>query len=146
MTTMIRITVGAVIAAGLAFTSANAAEHKLKASLDAKQEVPANPSGGRGTAEFTVNDTTKEVSWKVTFEGLTGQASAAHIHGPADAGVNAGVITALVGVPGAPLKSPLEGKATITDAQIADILAGKSYVNVHTIANRGGEIRGQITK
>jgi len=146
MTNMIRIPVGAVIAAGLAFASANAAEHKLKAALDAKQEVPANTSTGRGVAEFIVNDTTKEVSWKVTFEGLTGPASAAHIHGPADAGANAGVIQSVGGANGAPTKSPLEGKATLTDPQIADILAGKTYVNVHTIANRGGEIRGQITK
>jgi len=145
MTNMIRITVGAVIAAGLAFASAQAAEHKLKATLDAKQEVPANTSVGKGTAEVTVNDTTKEVSWTVTYEGLTGAASAAHIHGPAAAGANAGVIQALSAM-GTPPKSPLEGKATLTDAQIADILAGRTYVNVHTIANRGGEIRGQITK
>ncbi len=143
MTKMIRIAAGALIAAGLA-ASAHAAEHKLKASLDSKQEVPANTSTGKGTAEITVNDTTKEVSWTVNFEGLSADTTAAHIHGPAAAGTNAGVIQALSPQGTAP-KSPLTGKATLTDAQIADILAGKTYVNVHTTANKGGEIRGQIS-
>ena len=143
MTRIIRIAVGSLIAAGLAFASASAAEHKLKATLNSASEVPANTSTGKGSAEITVNDATKEVSWKVTFEGLTGDASAAHIHGPAAAGANAGVIQAL-GTPGAGVKSPLEGKATLTDAQIADILGGRTYVNVHTVANKGGEIRGQL--
>ena len=143
MTKIIRIAVGSLIAAGLAFASANAAEHKLKAVLDAASEVPANTSTGKGMAELTLNDATKEISWKITYEGLTDKAVAAHIHGPAAAGANAGVVTSL-GPMGAPIASPLEGKATLTDAQIADILAGNTYVNVHTVANKGGEIRGQI--
>ena len=44
----------------------------------------------------------------------------------------------------APTASPLSGTATLTDAQIADLNAGKWYVNVHTAANKGGEIRGQL--
>ena len=81
-----RIAVGSLITAGLAFTTAQAAEHKLKATLNSASEVPANSSAGKGMAEVTVNDTTKEVSWKVTFEGLTGDATVAHIHGPAAPG------------------------------------------------------------
>jgi hypothetical protein len=41
---------------------------------------------------------------------------------------------------------PAEGSATLTDAQAADLMAGKYCVNVHTAANPGGEIRGQVTK
>ena len=145
MTRIIRIAVGSLIAAGLAFASASAAEHKLKATLNSASEVPANTSTGKGTAEITVNDATKEVTWTVTFEGLTGDATAAHIHGPAAAGTNAGVVQAL-GTPGAGVKSPLTGKATLDDAKIADILGGRTYVNVHTVANTGGEIRGQLAK
>jgi Cu/Zn superoxide dismutase len=141
---MIRIAAGALVAAGLAAASASAAEHKLKAALDSKQEVPANTSTATGTAEITVNDATKEVSWSITFQGLSADSTAAHIHGPAAAGVNAGVITALAPM-GTPPKSPLTGKATLTDAQIADILAGRTYVNIHTVAHKGGEIRGQIS-
>jgi len=40
----------------------------------------------------------------------------------------------------------VEGSAILTDAQAADMMAGKCYVNVHTAANPGGEIRGQVTK
>jgi hypothetical protein len=41
------------------------------------------------------------------------------------------------------LDSPIKGTATLTAAQSADLLAGKWYVNLHTAANGGGEIRGQ---
>ncbi len=44
------------------------------------------------------------------------------------------------------LKSPIKGSAVLTDAQAADLVAGKDYVNVHTAANKDGEIRGQIEK
>ena len=40
--------------------------------------------------------------------------------------------------------SPIKGEATLTDAQAADLLAGRWYVNVHTRAHPGGEIRGQV--
>jgi hypothetical protein len=146
MTKLIRVAVGTLVAAGLAFASASAAEHKLKAALSTGAEVPPVTGPGKGSAELTLNDATKEISWKISFEGLSGDAVAAHIHGPADATANGGVVTNLGGAPGTPLKSPLEGKATLTDAQIADVLAGKTYVNVHTMQNKGGEIRGQIGK
>jgi hypothetical protein len=49
-------------------------------------------------------------------------------------------------VPITPAASPFEGSATLNDAQANELLAGKWYVNVHTEANKGGEIRGQVTK
>jgi Cu/Zn superoxide dismutase len=143
---LLHVAVGGMIAAGLAFTAANAATTKLKASLTSAQEVPANDSKGKGSAEFTIDSATKEISWKVTFDGLSGDAVAAHIHGPADAGANAGVEVNIGKESGGGLKSPMEGKFTLTDAQLADVMAGKTYVNVHTAANKGGEIRGQIMK
>ncbi len=143
MNTFIRLTAGALIAAGLAFSSANAAETAFKAVLSTGEEVPLGTGDSKGMAEFTLNEETKEISWKVTFEGLTGDAIAAHIHGPADKGANAGVVVGL-GPQGQALPSPFEGKATLTDEQIADLKAGKHYVNIHTLANKAGEIRGQI--
>ena len=115
----------------------------FKANMSASQEVPPNDSKGKGTAELTYNPTSKELTWTITFEGLTGPVVAAHFHGPAASGANAGV--ALPIAQGA-LTSPATGKATLTDAQAADLTAGRWYVNLHTAANKGGEIRGQVTK
>ncbi len=97
-------------------------------------------STGKGTGTFTYDPATHALTYNVTYEGLSGAAMAAHIHGPADVGGSAPPV-----VPFANAASPITGTATLTDAQAADLAAGKWYVNVHTAANRGGEIRGQIT-
>jgi len=115
---------------------------KMKATLDGKSEVPPNASAGTGTAEIDYDAATKKLSWKLTYSGLSGPATAAHFHGPAEPGKNAGVAVA---IPNA-VETPAEGSAILTDAQAADLTAGKYYVNVHTAANPGGEIRGQVTK
>jgi hypothetical protein len=115
---------------------------KYKAMLDGKSENPPTTSTGTGTADIDYDTATKKISWKLTYTGLSGPATAAHFHGPAEPGKNAGVEVA---IPGA-TSSPAEGSATLTDAQAADLAAGKLYVNVHTAANPGGEIRGQVTK
>jgi hypothetical protein len=103
--------------------------------------VPANTSPGKGTADIDFDPATKKLTWKLIYSGLTGPATMAHFHGPAEPGKNAGVA-----VPITPATSGSEGSATLTDAQAADLLAGKYYVNIHTEANKGGEIRGQVTK
>jgi hypothetical protein len=116
-----------------------AEEKKFMAMLTGGEEVPPTSSTGNGSADITWNSETKELSWKIDFSGLTGPATAAHFHGPAAPGENAGPV-----VPIEDLESPSEGKATLTDAQAADLAAGKWYVNVHTDANPQGEIRGQV--
>ena len=63
----------------------------------------------------------------------------AHFHGPAAPGANAPPIIVVKDLP-----SPMKGTATLTDAQIADLQAGKWYFNIHTSAHPGGEIRGQL--
>ena len=131
----------ATLALGIAFAGPAFAE-KLKATLDGKSETPPNASTGAGTADIDYDAASKKLTWKLTYSGLTGPATAAHFHGPAEPGKNAGVAVA---IPNA-TTSPNEGSATLTDAQAADLLAGKYYVNVHTAANPGGEIRGQVTK
>jgi CHRD domain-containing protein len=108
--------------------------------MDAKSEVPPNSSPATGTLTATYDTSSKKLSWKGNYSGLTGPATAAHFHS-GEAGKNGPVA-----VPIAPATSPFEGSATLTDAQATDLLAGKLYVNVHTEANKGGEIRGQVTK
>jgi hypothetical protein len=132
----------AMVALGAIAFAGSASAEKLKATLDGKSEVPATTSSATGTAALDYDAATKKLSWKVTYSGLSGPATAAHFHGPADVGKNAGVSVA---IPNA-TSSPVEGSATLTDAQASDLLAGKLYVNIHTAANPGGEIRGQVTK
>jgi hypothetical protein len=112
------------------------------ATLSGAQEVPPTGGSGQGNAEFTVDPDSKKVSWNVSYSGLTGPAMAAHIHGPAAPGTNAGVV---VNIAAAGTASPIQGSAVLTDAQMADLMSGKDYVNIHTAQNKGGEIRGQIT-
>jgi hypothetical protein len=136
-TTLATFALGATVAfAGPAFAD------KMKATLSGASEVPANTSTGKGAADIDYDAATKKMSWKLTYSGLSGPATAAHFHGPAEPDKNAGVALA---IPNA-TSSPTEGSATLTDAQAADLTAGKYYINVHTAANPGGEIRGQVTK
>jgi CHRD domain len=136
-TMLATLALGATVAfAGPAFAE------KMKVTLSGAAEVPANTSAGKGTADVDFDAATKKLTWKLTYSGLSGPATAAHFHGPAEAGKNAGVAVA---IPNA-TSSPAEGSATLTDAQAADLMAGKYYINVHTAANPGGEIRGQVTK
>lgn len=109
------------------------------AKLSGANEVPAVTTSGTGMAEATLNKDTNVLKWKVTYSGLTGTAMAGHFHGPAAAGSNAGVV-----VPFTSTASPIEGQATLTPAQVSDLMAGKWYANIHTAANKGGEIRGQL--
>jgi hypothetical protein len=133
----------ATLAFGAAFAFAGPAfADKLKATLDGKQEVPPNTSAGKGSADLDWDAASKKLSWKLTYSGLSGPATAAHFHGPAEPGKNAGVAVA---IPNA-ATSPVDGSATLTDAQAADLAAGKYYINIHTAANPGGEIRGQVMK
>jgi hypothetical protein len=130
------------LTAGLATASPVLAETlTLKATLAAATEVPPNDSPATGAVTATFDPATKKLTWQGTYSGLTGPATAGHFHGPADPGKNAGVA-----VPITASSSPFQGSADLTDAQAADLMAGKWYVNIHTEAHKGGEIRGQITK
>ena len=129
----------AVFAASCAMTQTSNTV-KLGGKLSGASQVPAVVSDGSGAAEVTLNKDTNQLTWKVTYAGLSGPARAAHFHGPATTAQSVGVILGFTGS----VESPIQGQATVTPAQAADILAGKWYVNVHTAKNPGGEIRAQI--
>jgi len=114
------------------------AGNSMTVPLSAANEVPPNASTGSGTAKVDLDGNV--VKWSVSYSGMTGPVTAGHFHGPAMAGANAGVAVPFTG----PMASPITGTATLTDAQVADLKAGKYYVNLHTAANPGGEIRGQV--
>lgn len=130
-------------ALGLVSLAAHATTLHLKADLKASSEVPAKDSAGTGTLTGTLDTDTNEFKYHVEFNGLTGPAVAAHFHGPAAEGANA---KPQLPIKTTPLASPLEGKATLTPEQAKDLAEGKWYFNLHTTANPGGEIRGQVTK
>jgi hypothetical protein len=136
-------TVVAACALALVSIAAHAATINLKAELKASAEVPPKDSKGMGTLTGTLNTTTHEFTYHVEFMGLTGPVVAAHFHGPAAAGANA---KPQLPVKGSPITSPIDGKATLTAEQEKDLLDGKWYFNLHTSANPGGEIRGQVMK
>lgn len=112
---------------------------KYTADLTAGAEIPPTESPATGTADVTVDTEAKTVSWMVSVEGLSGEATAAHIHGPASEGENAGPVITMV-------DTIMEGEAEITDDQIGELEDGKYYVNIHTEKNPDGEIRGQLSK
>jgi hypothetical protein len=136
-------TVVTVCALTLVSAAAHAATIQLKADLKASAEVPPKDSAGMGTLTGTLNTETNEFTYHIEFSGLTGPAVAAHFHGPAAEGANA---KPQLPIKGSPVTSPIDGKATLTAEQAKDLLDGKWYFNLHTAANPGGEIRGQILK
>jgi hypothetical protein len=115
---------------------------QLHAPMNAASEVPPNQSPGTGRMDGTLNRTTKELDYTVTYQNLTGPVTAAHFHGPAGPGQNAPPVITLQ----QPQTSPVKGKATLTDQQMNDLLANKWYVNIHTKEHPGGEIRGQVAQ
>jgi hypothetical protein len=112
----------------------------FEADLSGAQEVPPTPSRGTGQAEVQFNTHTNVITWKVTYAGLSAPATAGHIHGPADPGKNAGVVVPFTNI----MAQPVTGQATLNAAQVADLVAGRWYVNIHSTAHPGGEIRGQL--
>ncbi len=132
---------GIVFVSVLSFSPAFAETLSFKAALTGAEEVPATTTKGVGQVDAMFDTVTMKLSWKGTYSGLSGPTTAAHFHGPADKGANAGVL-----IPAPAALSPFEGSATLTKAQETELMAGKVYFNIHTAANTNGEIRGQISK
>ncbi len=111
-------------------------------TMSPESEVPAKVAGGKGSFTGKLDTSTKVLAYTIDYSGLSGPATAAHLHGPAPVGSNAGVLVPF----SPPLASPIHGDVTLTDDQVADLMNGTTYANIHTAANPGGELRGQVTK
>ena len=127
----------ALATAGPALAGAELFQAKLTGAAEAPKTIP----GGKGVLSAELDTHTDVLTYKVTYSGLTGPATMAHFHGPAKAGQNAPPIV-VVDDPA----SPISGRVSLTKAQVSDLEKGLWYFNVHTAANPGGEIRGQVTK
>ncbi|MGA9865670.1 MAG: CHRD domain-containing protein [Acetobacteraceae bacterium] len=140
---MKHLTLAAALLAGTAFLAPSwAATVTYSATLKGASEVPPTTSQGTGTFQGSLDTASKTLTYTLTYSGLTGPATAAHIHGPAAVGANAGVMVPIK----PPLASPVKGTATLTDAQIKSMDDGMTYANIHTKEHPAGEIRGQISK
>jgi hypothetical protein len=114
------------------------------ARLIGTNEVPPNASTGTGVGTAVLNSSHTAITVNLSFSGLSAPATAAHIHGPAPAGVNAAVIFPLAGVPAATSGTVPQQSFSVTPTQLADLQAGLLYMNVHTSNFPGGEIRDQL--
>ena len=133
----------AAVASAAFVATASAATVNYSATLSGKSEIPKIDTKGKGKLTATFDTVSKALKYTLTFDGLSGPATAAHLHGPATRAQSAGVL--------APLgeknpSSPVTGTVTLTDDQAKALAAGKVYVNVHAAANPGGEIRGQVVR
>lgn len=137
---LLRVVLAAAVAAAFV-SSASAATMSYTATLSGRNEVPKVETKGSGKLEATVDSATKELKYTLTFEGLSGPVTGAHFHGPATRRQTAGVIAPIDGSNPA---SPVSGSITLTEQQLKELRSGRIYVNIHTAAHPGGEIRGQV--
>ncbi len=117
------------------------------AKMDSAQEIPA-PVGlvpGKGTGSFVLNSNATQLYYNITVNGLSGTLNAGHFHNGA-AGVAAGVVKTLTFVNNTAtgIWSSTDASQPLTDSLLSELLKGRLYINVHTTANAGGEIRGQV--
>ena len=104
-------------------------------------ESPPTTSRAVGTVVATVYPSTRAMTYTINYQGLTGPASAAHFHGPAAPGANAGVLVPVTVAP-----NPITGGVILTPEQFDALQAGTVYFNMHTAAFPNGEMRGQLVR
>lgn len=126
----------AALTALVPFVASPAQVHYFSASLDGAHEVPSVASAATGWGVVRLDQASGQVDIFVHAEGVS--ATAAHLHF-AVAGINGPVVVPLSGGP-----SDFAGSGALTAMQVTDLIAGGSYLNVHSAAHLGGEIRGQV--
>ncbi|GAA4021593.1 hypothetical protein GCM10022409_01580 [Hymenobacter glaciei] len=115
----------------------------LSARLSGAEEVPAVATSAQGVAAITVNATRDTIFIQAAFSGLSGAVTGVHFH-DAPAGANAPVSVNLLSMLRGNRLSGFLAGTQVTPNRIALLLRGLVYLNVHTAANPGGEIRGQV--
>jgi hypothetical protein len=140
MTFLLRMGLGAMLATAPALAQAEGIW--LRAQLRGDNEVPPVTSPGKGEAEVLIDTVTREVRWTIKYQDLTTPLSATHFHGPSASSGNAPILVPIATK--LDRSGTIEGKASVNEQQIQDMLAGRWYINVHTPTHPSGEIRGQL--
>ena len=147
---------GAVVAVVGSAMSASAAIVTLQATLSGANEVPANTSTATGSAIMVIDTDTRAFTLDLTFTGLTTPSRAGHIHngaagtnGPVIFGLDSAATWALIpggtsGVTSFTTCGPVASPTLFPAAQLANLLAGNNYVNIHSTGIPSGELRGQL--
>lgn len=137
---MLATTAVALVLAGCSVVPPDAHMAAFSTQLTGSNQVPAVKTAGTGRLVAVYDRNTGLLRWKLSFSGLKGAPTGGHFHGPAPIGANAPATLPFTG----PIKSPMEGRAHLTEAQAAELLAGKWYASIDTSTHPRGEIRGQI--
>lgn len=117
-------------------------DEEFVASLSGAQEVPPVTTNGVGIGTFNLTQSQDKLKFRVVVGGLSGPITACHFHQGAT-GVAGPVVLDLFSLVNG---NVIEGEVTPTPAIVTAMLAGQIYINVHTAANPGGEIRGQLIR
>lgn len=136
-----RWTLMTAAALALLAPAASAETVHFTARLTSRAEAPPNRSPAVGEIQADLDTGTGLLTYKLTYQGLSGPATAARLQGPAKAGQTAPPILSSDDV-----SNPISGNASLTQAQVADLKKGLWYVNITTSANPDGEIRGQLKR
>jgi len=114
--------------------------YTVSTSLSGANELPAVTSSATGTTTGTYNQTTKMLTISTSFNGITPTAGHIHTQTVPTNPTKSGSITFRF----TSLTSPVSFATVLTTAQETDLLNGIMYVNFHTQANQGGEMRGNL--
>jgi hypothetical protein len=135
------LAVAAAFALVLAAGPAMAEAIMFKGDLTGGAVNPPSGSKGSGEIEVTLDPATRKISWKGHFKGLKSEETAAHFHGPAGPGENAGPV-----LPAEAEGGKIEGQATLNAQQVKQLESGKWYFNLHTQKHPDGALRGQLMR
>jgi len=120
-------------------------QYTISGIIEGSQEIPPNQSAATGSFTGLFNAVTNELTLNISFSGLTATTTVSHIHN-APAGVNGGVIVDLFPqFPTGVTSGTFSKTVILSNAHAAALIAGNTYINIHTVSSPGGEIRGQIT-
>jgi hypothetical protein len=133
------VATGLAAAVLAAHGAAGSRVQNLTARLTTAQEVGVAVKAPGAGGTFRAKLDGSKLTWSLAFKGLTGRATAAHIH-LGKRGSSGPVAVPLC----APCKTGAHGTVTVTAAVAAALGKGRAYANVHTVKNPNGEIRGQV--